>query len=234
MLSLDRIKVAFLPLLCLALISPALFGASCGKLPPSTAAAVPETVSGSTAAPVDDPRDYEVYSALIEQKAYINHGGEGPRVATLVVIDEETAGGLMPGGTEGSKQLEQEKKYLSEKLKLYSDDLFKNYLTANQKRYRLERKLNVKIEYRFYTDKDQEALHQGNDLRKFWTEFYLRFPGSSGIVTFSRVGYSPDGNTAMVYVGNSCGGLCGTGYDIILVKENGNWKIKEGVMLWIS
>lgn len=236
MFSLDRIRLVFLPLLCLALTAPALFGASCGKAPSLAAAVVPpQTESGSTAAPIDDPRDYEVYSALIEQKAHINHGGEGPRMATLVVISEETVGGMrmLDGGTEAAKYEEQRKRYLKENLKYLTQDLYNNFSTVNEKRYRLERKLDIKMEYRLYTDKDDEAL-SGKGFKEFWPAFYSRYPGSSGIMSLSRVGYSPDGNAAMVYVGVSCGGLCGAGYDIILVKEDGKWKIKEGVMLWIS
>jgi len=59
-------------------------------------------------------------------------------------------------------------------------------------------------------------------------ENYINLEGNA------RVGFNTENDKALVYVGNSEGGLAGAGYYILLVKENGAWVIKEEVMTWIS
>jgi hypothetical protein len=67
-----------------------------------------------------------------------------------------------------------------------------------------------------------------------WAEFYKRHPQSSGIWSFSRVGYNIAKNEALVYLAHSCGMLCGTGHLYLLTKEDGGWVVKNKLMLWIS
>jgi hypothetical protein len=45
-----------------------------------------------------------------------------------------------------------------------------------------------------------------------WGLFYSKYPDSSGIVNVSRVGFSPSGNDALVYLGHRSHWKAGTGY----------------------
>lgn len=67
-----------------------------------------------------------------------------------------------------------------------------------------------------------------------WEGFYKKHPKAAGVWQLSRPGYNPSGNEAELYLGHHCGGLCGTGHLILLTKENGRWKVKNRLMLWIS
>lgn len=67
-----------------------------------------------------------------------------------------------------------------------------------------------------------------------WKRFYALYPNSSGYWGFSNVGYSDNGQEALVFVGHHCGWLCGTGHLFLLAKEDGAWVVKNRVMLWIS
>jgi len=67
-----------------------------------------------------------------------------------------------------------------------------------------------------------------------WQEFYKKYPKSAGFWQFSRPGYNSTRDEALLYVGHSCGGLCGTGHLYLLSKQNGQWTVKNRVMLWIS
>lgn len=67
-----------------------------------------------------------------------------------------------------------------------------------------------------------------------WQEFYKKYPKSAGFWQFSRPGYSSTRDEALLYVGHSCGGLCGTGHLYLLSKQSGKWTVKNRVMLWIS
>jgi hypothetical protein len=68
----------------------------------------------------------------------------------------------------------------------------------------------------------------------YWTAFYARFPDASGIIRFSRVGYSDDGREAAVAVSYSCGQLCGRGSIVVLEKRDGVWRVRSSRMNWVS
>lgn len=60
------------------------------------------------------------------------------------------------------------------------------------------------------------------------------YPNSQGFMSLSRVGFNKDATQAIVYLGNVCGGLCGSGQFFLLAKDNGKWKIKLSSMAWVS
>jgi len=75
-----------------------------------------------------------------------------------------------------------------------------------------------------------EVSSQGN-----WHEVLQeRYPGSNGYLIFSRVGFNRTLDQAVVYVGEVAGPLMGAGYYYLLEKQNGEWTIKEEIMVWIS
>jgi hypothetical protein len=67
-----------------------------------------------------------------------------------------------------------------------------------------------------------------------WSAYYKQFPGSQGILTFSRVGFSADGRQALFYVSNRCGGLCGGGSYVVMENINGRWMIGKEIVKWVS
>jgi hypothetical protein len=68
-----------------------------------------------------------------------------------------------------------------------------------------------------------------------WSDFLAAFPGAKGLVHISLPGYSADKATAVVVVGISCGGLCGSGFALELRrKPDGHWLVYEKRGLWIS
>lgn len=67
-----------------------------------------------------------------------------------------------------------------------------------------------------------------------WPAFYNRFPGSTGLLTFSRVGFSADGTQALFYVSGNCGGLCGAGYYVLMERHYEHWVIKKEINVWVA
>jgi hypothetical protein len=67
-----------------------------------------------------------------------------------------------------------------------------------------------------------------------WEEFYKRHPKAAGFWEFSRPGYNATRDEAVLYVGHSCGDLCGTGHLYFLAKQDNQWAVKNRLMLWIS
>ena len=56
-----------------------------------------------------------------------------------------------------------------------------------------------------------------------------------GVITVSRAGMSVDGRQALLTVSNICGGLCGSGWLVVLHRgDGGRWRVMHAQMLWIS
>ena len=72
------------------------------------------------------------------------------------------------------------------------------------------------------------------DPDRYWNQFYQRYPGSSGQIALSAVGYGATGNIAILMVSNGCGTLCGSG-DMVVLKRTGQvWRIAAIQNLWVS
>jgi hypothetical protein len=54
------------------------------------------------------------------------------------------------------------------------------------------------------------------------------------VVRLSRVGFDADRTRALVYRGQVCGPLCGSGGYVLLEKRSGAWRIVDEAHLWIS
>lgn len=67
-----------------------------------------------------------------------------------------------------------------------------------------------------------------------WQNFYKKYPDAGGLWTFSRPGYNSARNEAVLAVSHWCGTLCGTGHLYFLAKQNGQWRVQNRLMLWIS
>jgi len=78
---------------------------------------------------------------------------------------------------------------------------------------------------------EDELLYKSAD---GWAAFYKKYPKSQGIITLSRVGFNPEMNQALVYVGNQSGPKSGAGYYVLLSRENGTWVIKDRYGAWLS
>lgn len=64
--------------------------------------------------------------------------------------------------------------------------------------------------------------------------FEQLFPGASGIISFSRVGFDSTLREAIVSVSYVCGGLCGSGHRYVLKKMSGQWEVVSRLELWVS
>lgn len=67
-----------------------------------------------------------------------------------------------------------------------------------------------------------------------WKLFYDRYPGSSGLVYFSKVGYSSDGRYCVVCVGNQRESRAGIGFEVYLKNDSDKWEILHKSVSWIS
>lgn len=60
------------------------------------------------------------------------------------------------------------------------------------------------------------------------------FPGASGIISFSHVGFDSTLHEAIVSTAFVCGMLCGSGSRYVLRKKWGRWEVVNKLVVWVS
>ena len=109
--------------------------------------------------------------------------------------------------------------------------LVDSYRSRNATPYSLGRNLDIE---QGYVLMPQEVFGEVLGTRGVrWVDFEVRYPGASGFILFLRVGLHADGNQALADLGYRCGDPCGGG-PYLLVREDGNWKVRETPMVWQS
>lgn len=74
--------------------------------------------------------------------------------------------------------------------------------------------------------------------REGWEKFFSEYPGASGLLSLSRVGFDHKKNQALVYVtdmrGNPSGRAWGAGSYVLLIKKKGAWRVRGHVNVRVS
>jgi hypothetical protein len=93
----------------------------------------------------------------------------------------------------------------------------------------------------FQTDLPRSFVTSENIHFKGWPiekdgplSFENLFPGASGVISFSRVGFDSGLDEAIVSSSLNCGFLCGEGWRYILKKRHGKWEVESKRMVWVS
>jgi len=82
----------------------------------------------------------------------------------------------------------------------------------------------------FADEKQVDAIFD----KGWWDDFYREFPGSGGMIQFSRAAFAGDRNAALIYHGRSAGGLNADGSLYYLKRLKGKWHVEDVVLVWIS
>jgi hypothetical protein len=134
--------------------------------------------------------------------------------ATNLVVQEETATnpGCMPSG----KPMETDWK-----------PVLDNFRAANAGSHVLRTGHELGMPYQvvpaatIIASMDRTIPNGGSD---GWQGFRRRFPDSGGFLEMSVVGFDAKRQRAMVYMGHSCGGLCGGGMHHLLERVDTKWR----------
>lgn len=82
---------------------------------------------------------------------------------------------------------------------------------------------------------DDSIYFEGWPTRNKNTKSFERlFPGASGIISFSHVGFDASLDQAIVTTSFVCGALCGTGKFYVLKKRWGRWRVVNQWIVWVS
>ena len=96
-----------------------------------------------------------------------------------------------------------------------------SYLKANTQQALLGGSLRSPIDYKLVDSAERDS-------------YCLRESGVSIVMTWSRVGFSPDGTQALFYESYHFGRLNSTGRYIVMDRENARWTVRKEIALWSS
>lgn len=129
------------------------------------------------------------------------------------------------------KNPEQSIEFIRSGLPGISNETLENYLARNAQPSQLSLDMNLSMDYALLTAEELAEISS----RPNWGELLTgKYPNSHGYSVFSRVGFNNSLDQAVIYVGNMAGPLMGAGFFYFMEKQNGEWVIKQQVMVWIS
>lgn len=172
--------------------------------------------------------EYAVYAAVIDNMfaGDIVTFDTQSKVRILVIEDKTVSGANADIGEENE----------GERLKqvgfspILSQETIDDYVAKNAKSHQLTKSLDIKLKYTLISKEKIEQIFDGLPS----SEFYRQFPDSGGYIALSRAGLNIRGDQALVYMHHICGGLCGSGHYLALVKKNGEWVVQQNFRSWVS
>lgn len=112
-----------------------------------------------------------------------------------------------------------------------SNETVKNFIARNAQPTQLSTDMNLGTKYTLITSEELSKITKQPN----WGEILANtYPGSNGYLIISRVGFNNTLDQAVIYVGQVAGPMMGSGSYYLMEKQNGNWIIKQEVMVWIS
>ena len=160
-----------------------------------------------------DKEEQAVYSLFV-------HAGKGP-----ALILENTATDI------SHEDPQQTVDYLKSSMEELSRETLNSFIERNETPSSLSADMDLRVEYVLLNERElAEITRQPN-----WPEVMAeKYSGSVGYTVFSHVGFNRSLDQAVLYVGDVAGPLMGAGFYYLLEKQNGEWKIIQEIMAWIS
>lgn|GEM_PF-2501132 len=93
-------------------------------------------------------------------------------------------------------------------------ETWEDFKVKNSQEYPLEERFNLSVGCDLVNERDD--------------------PQARGIVGLSRVGFDPERCQALVHVDEIAGWYISNGYFVLLVKENGAWRVEETAMTYLG
>jgi len=178
-------------------------------------AIAPSPLEGCTA------DDYAIYAAALNDRF-----GKQKKSERVVLLDQ-TSMGVPPGMAAMTQFGGKAQTLLKDVPKEAKDD----FDSRNKARAKIEGgEIKAAFEVILLSAEEAGKLVAGGG---GWEGFYNKYP-NSGITLVSRPGLNAEHNRALLYLGTSCGGLCGDGVLIVLSKNGEEWKVLNRVTIWVS
>lgn len=164
--------------------------------------------------------------------------GQTPQLHPLRVLKDTTS----LQGVQFAKSYDEFCKNLRDQAKDRSSEFkaaLEDFLTKNKTPVKITMPTNGPARIELISDatvKEIFSHNTANTQPTGWALFYQKFPGSSGLITVSRVGFDPGKTTAIVYMGEQSHYLAGHGRIRVLKREGKKW-VEAGESIgpmWVS
>ena len=183
--------------------------------------------------------EYEVLSAFIDAKFASEKGvqpleptGEG--IAKIVIhnVTESDDQGLNVQQDANGQPIPwaQTASSLQKEAPTLSRSTVDSFREVNRHQATLQRSFHTSFDYELVDSTQLDSVFKNGS----WPAYYKRFPGSTGILGFSRVGFGAGGTQALFFVSRKCGELCGGGEYVVMERRDGRWVIEKEIETWIS
>jgi len=110
--------------------------------------------------------------------------------------------------------------------------------SKNKDVYRLADKFTLPVPYLLATEAELHKIFDNDQDGKLnmegWNNFYEKYPGAPGAISFSRVSFNLKKDQALLYVARQAGFVNGSGRVFVLSRQGDTWKIEKEVILWLS
>lgn len=111
--------------------------------------------------------------------------------------------------------------------------LFQDLETKEKTSKLINNSFNVKHGHELLDKNDFDALVKPESISG-WSEYYKKYPNSSGYISLSRVGFNADITKAIVFRVIRCGKRCASADYFLFEKTNGQWKQINSINCWVS
>jgi len=157
-------------------------------------------------APYNDADAYEVYAAIVPSQWQTRV----TKAKTLVILSPTKSYKMCLVPEKESEEL--------------ITPAIADYVKLNEKTWLLQQQ-NFKLPTppKLINSDELKSLFE----RGKWASFYRQYEDSDGVIELSAVGFNSDKTVAVVYMGHSCGALCGGGGFHVLQKTDGKWAPSE-------
>jgi hypothetical protein len=180
--------------------------------------------------------EYTVFSTYIKS-AFTGAKGEdriGNRVANIVIANRTRSDrGDTHMQDDSDKPLSWEKvsEYLWKEAPTLEKQTIEKLREVRNQSVLLRASFHLPVAYKLVDAKEVEEIFKKGG---WWTDFYKKYPGSQGFLVLSRIGFSADGNQALFYATNSCGGKCGTGTYVVMRRSETGWRLVKEILIGVS
>ena len=190
--------------------------------------------------------DYAVYNEVLESmyKDFLKQSEQFGIKPTFVILEDTVKLDFVPSGFTNKKSLLD---YSNESLPPDLEDLLKDFKEKNKFSVKLKKQSPTDYEYNIVSTTElnnllEEGRKEQVEYAKkchpcFWGDGWIwqplrrKYPNSAGYHKFSRIGFSSDKKSALVYLDEESAGH-GSSWFSILEKTDGKWKIRE--RLWVT
>ena len=159
--------------------------------------------------------DYGIYSTLITQK-YVKPDTKMLLIEDITFRYDFSEGNEKPWRDKPPKGI------------TIDQSAAEDFEAKNRKHWVLAKSsFKLPVKFDLISDADLRSVFHGKLGDLEWTDFYRRYPASSGFIMLSRVGFNTEHTQALVYVGSRCGPDCGDLFFSLMEKTGESWTVKK-------